>query len=399
MKKLIVGLVAVLLIFGGFMTWNQSKTPGGLTAAAVTPVPTPTPAATPAPPEIHTLDYEAIRALYPADTVALRVKDEELSWADYAAWLRANGLQYEDYFRQMAQYYGLAADWAGSVGDGTGRNYAQSLLDETGNTLSSFMAIHAFAKENGITLSEEQLAKLEPERLAASLCGEGATVEQLEELLEKDSHMSVELFRYYSESIALYTACYESIFGTEGEKLSEEEIIKALEEKDYLSAGHILFMTIDPMTGKELEESVIAEKLAKAEELVAELRAIPETEALLKRFAELKAEYCEDTGKTAYPDGYTFTPGTMVPEFEDTVKSLDNYAVSDPVKTSYGYHVILRLPLSAESLLSSSQGSPITARKSVAQDGIAKLFDDYFAANPAEYADGLKELDLTKYIQ
>jgi hypothetical protein len=260
------------------------------------------------------------------------------------------------------------------------------------------MAIHAFAKEQGVSLDEEAQKALEPEQMAIDICGEGATLEQLADTLEEGSHMTIDGFRYYSESVGLYSALYEELYGKEGEKLSEEEIVKALEDEGYVSAHHILFMTIDPTTGKELEEKEIAEKLETANKLVAELRAIEDTEELVKRFKELKDQYCEDTGKTAYPDGYTFTPGTMVPVFEDTLKAQEPFEVSDPVQSDYGFHIIMRLPLSGDSLLFSPQGTPQTARVSVAQERITKDLDDYYTANPPVYAEGLEDLDLTQFI-
>jgi hypothetical protein len=125
-------------------------------------------------------------------------------------------------------------------------------------------------------------------------------------------------------------------------------------------------MTIDPMTGKELDAETIAQKREQAEAVVKELRAIEDPEELVKRFAELKEQYCEDTGKEIYPDGYTFTPGTMVQEFEDAIKAMGDYEVSEPVQTSYGLHVIMRLPLSAEITMDYSQaGTPLDAEGNV----------------------------------
>ncbi len=409
MKKLIIGLIAVLLVFGGLVAWNQRNLPATPRPAPVVVTATPAPApaapapdaasAPAAPAEVRRLDYDAIAALYPADTVAVRLGSEEFAWGEYADWLRSNGMQYEDYFEQMATIYGVPADWTGSVGDGSGRTYAENMRDETSDTLTSFMAIRSFAREHGIALDAEALEKLEPEQLALRLCGENGTVEQLAQLLENDSHMSIDAFRYYSESIALYSKCYETLYGAQGEKLSEEEIIAKLEEQGYLSAGHILFLTIDPMTGAALDEATLKEKLQKAEEIVAELRAIEDPAERLKRFNELKAEFCEDSGKLLYPDGYTFTPGTMVTEFEESLIALEPYGVSDPVKSSYGYHVILRLPLEAESLLFSVQGKPNTARVTVAQDGMTAQLDEYYRSHAPEYAEGLAELDLTKFIK
>ncbi len=403
MKKLIFGLVAVMVLFGAAIsfthTGNTLTAPAAAAAspeaAAVTADATPAPTATP---EVHSLDYEAIRALYPADTAAITLKDEVMDWDLYADWLRTNGLQYEEYFRQMAAYYGVAADWTGSIGDGTGANYAKGLLNETNDTLSSFMAIKALAKEKGISLDEEALKSLEPEAMANQILGENATVEQLAEELENTSHLSVKAFQFYSEALDLYTLLAQELYGAQGEKLSETDIVKALEDQGYISAHHILFMTIDPMTGKNLEQDEVAAKLQQANDLVKELRAIEDHDELLKRFKELKEQYCEDTGKTAYPDGYTFTPGTMVPVFEETVKALKDYEVSDAVQSDYGFHIIMRLPLGGDSLLFSPQGTPQTARVTVAQEKITHDLDDYYAAHPPVYADGLEELDLTQYI-
>ena len=403
MKKLIFGLVAVMLLFGAAITFshngNSLTVPAAVAAspeaAAVTPDATPAPTATP---EVHSLDYEAIRALYPADTAAITLEDEVMDWDLYADWLRTNGMQYEEYFKQMAAYYGVAADWTGSMGDGTGANYAKGLLNETNESLASFLAIKAMAKEKGLSLSEEQEKNLDPETMAHQILGEDATVEQLAEELENTSHLSVRAFQFYSEALDLYTRLAEELYGAQGEKLPEADVVKALEDQGYLSAHHILFMTIDPMTGKNLEEAEVAAKLQQANDLVKELRAIEDHDELLKRFKELKEQYCEDTGKTAYPDGYTFTPGTMVSVFEDTVNALKDFEVSEPVQSSYGYHIIMRLPLTGDSLLFSPQGTPQTARVSVAQEKITHDLDDYYAAHPPVYADGLEELDLTQYI-
>lgn len=396
MKKLIIAIVALLILFGVFLAVNQKNMPA---PAAATPAAVATPAAPVETPEVRGLDYDAIRALHDEKLPAITLGDQTLDWGFFVDFLRTNGMQYEDYFRSMAAYYGIAADWNGSVGDGSGMTYAQSLLTDTRETLASFMAIHEFAREQDVALDSEALKELEPEHMAEDIVGEGATLDQLSETLEEGSHMTIDGFRYYSESVGLYSALYEALYGQGGEKLSEEEIIDALEDEGYLSAGHILFMTIDPMTGKELEEKDIAAKLETANALVAELRAIEDPEELVKRFGELKEEYCEDTGKQLYPDGYTFTPGTMVTEFEDTVKALGDYEVSDPVKTSYGYHIIMRLPLSGDSLLFSAQGTPATARRSVAENAITKTLDDYYTAHPAEYIDGLEDLDLTQFVK
>ncbi len=54
----------------------------------------------------------------------------------------------------------------------------------------------------------------------------------------------------------------------------------------------------------------------------------------------------------------------MVPEFENAVKALEAYEVSEPVQSDYGYHIILRLPDNPDSVIDyTSQNTPMTARK------------------------------------
>ncbi len=89
----------------------------------------------------------------------------------------------------------------------------------------------------------------------------------------------------------------------------------------------------------------------------------------------------------------------MVEEFESAVRELENYGVSDPVQSTYGYHVIVRLPLSGDSLLFSPQGTPVTARRQISQDAMSEKMDAFYEANPAVYAEGLEDLDLTRFIR
>ncbi len=64
-------------------------------------------------------------------------------------------------------------------------------------------------------------------------------------------------------------------------------------------------------------------------------------------FDAMIAEYSTDPGSESNPDGYIFTDGDMVQEFEDCVKSLQpgEFGIC---KSDYGYHIIQRLPFSAE---------------------------------------------------
>jgi len=60
-------------------------------------------------------------------------------------------------------------------------------------------------------------------------------------------------------------------------------------------------------------------------------------------FDTLMHLYSEDPGLANYPDGYTFGPMEMVPEFEEGTRELAIGEVSRPVRTSHGYHIIMRI--------------------------------------------------------
>jgi hypothetical protein len=134
---------------------------------------------------------------------------------------------------------------------------------------------------------------------------------------------------------------------------TDDELTAYVEDNDLLVAKHILFMTIDPDTNESLSDEEKAEKKAQAEDVLAQLQAVENSEDLESTFDELMNEYSEDTGLESNPDGYTFTSGDMVQEFEDATRALEPGQISDIVESDYGYHIILRLdPLTSASVQS-----------------------------------------------
>ncbi len=105
---------------------------------------------------------------------------------------------------------------------------------------------------------------------------------------------------------------------TEGIEVPEEEIETYYDRmKTEIEARHILVE--DEETAKEVEK-----KLDKGED-----------------FAKLAKEYSTDEGTAANGGelGF-FSVGSMVPEFEDKAFTMDKGDISEPVQSSYGYHII-----------------------------------------------------------
>ena len=110
--------------------------------------------------------------------------------------------------------------------------------------------------------------------------------------------------------------------------------------------------------------------------------------------------FCDEHVTAAFPDGYTFQPGTMVQEFESAVQSLAEYAVSDPVETAYGYHVIMRLPLDPDGVIEySSDGTAMTARSKAANEAYGAALQSAFESVTVDYAEGFEAPNLLDYLK
>lgn len=85
---------------------------------------------------------------------------------------------------------------------------------------------------------------------------------------------------------------------------------------------------------------ILVEDQATAQALLSQLMAAPS----VALFDQLMDTYNQDPGMSSNPNGYLFTDGDMVTEFENAVKALDlGSCSSTPVQSQFGWHIILRL--------------------------------------------------------
>ena len=349
--------------------------------------------------EFRGLDYEAIRALHEPDEIVGNVNGRSVTWDEYFYWLHDVGTQAEQYVQTLA-LYGQSLDWNDKLSSDSDVTLAEYVVQMAKDSVRQLNVVEAVAEENGVTLSEENEKELsgQLQETIVNVCGDGASEEDFNARLEEEL-VSRDMYDRISRANYLFQNSFDAIYGENGEKVAEATAMAFLEEREYLDAAHILFLTIDPDTMEPLDEATAAQKFAQAESVSKELRAIEYTDARVARFAELKEEYCEDPGKTAYPDGYIFTPGTMVSEFEDCVKALTEYEVSEPILSAYGYHVIMRLPLSAEMTMDYSQaGTPLDARAVYANEEFNTMMNERIETSVFTIGDDFA-IDLTDYLK
>lgn len=399
MKKMIIALVVVLALIAGIVTYveiqkkkddSQAEIPAltGLTSAVPETEEEETPEAE-EPIKIQTLDYDALYASRNPDEVVMTVGDTEITWDDYYYWLEYFG-QTAEYYMTMYSYYGMEMTW---------EETAPMITENAEAQLKAFTAIEKFAEENEVDLNEEQRQEIEDELNKTIEEKYGEANEKNRAAFFEEIGISEEMYYRLSRINYLYQNGYAAIYGEDAGNVAAEDAVAWLEENGYMYASHILFATMDFATMEDLGETVKAEKEELAKNVAAELQAIKDPEKLTARFRELKEEYCEDTGKAAYPDGYLFVTGAMVEEFENGYKSLTDYQVSDPILSTYGYHVMLRLPLDADAIIEySEEGEPLTARQKYANVAYGKLMDDYTESMNVVISDSLKELNILDYL-
>ncbi|MGN1059865.1 MAG: peptidylprolyl isomerase, partial [Clostridia bacterium] len=127
-------------------------------------------------------------------------------------------------------------------------------------------------------------------------------------------------------------------------------------------------------------EAYKAEQKAKAAEVLEKAKAGADFDALVK-------EYGEDPGMESSPDGYTFTKGSMVAEFEDAAFALGVGEISDLVETTYGWHIIKKyeLPTAGDDYDKAVQ----SIKGELSQDKYNALIDSYKSDMTIEIRQGV----------
>lgn len=297
-----------------------------------------------------------------AEDTVMTVNGTAVSFDEYMVGLYQAVNELEDLYQS---YSGTAVDWDGKfLFDDSLTNY-EWCLQRAAQQAARYCVVEQKADELGVTVTDDQQSAID---------------EQIESIKEQyvtsddDSDTQLKAFfatygytedsyKEYSRLRYLYSNLFTELYGDQGCNLSDEKVQAYAEENDYITSAHILFLTTETVTAEDgstssqdISDEAKAEKKAKAEELCAELQAITDDSERWSRFKELMNEYSEDPGLEDFPEGYCFTTGTMVDEYDSTSRALSEYEVSDVVESSYGYHIIIRLPTKGTDLVSYSNG-------------------------------------------
>lgn len=193
-------------------------------------------------------------------------------------------------------------------------------------------ALEKFAKETGFAKEDmyaDEFSKWYES--AVSQYGEDGV-----EKLFAESGYTKDTYRYFYYLYLLRSKVMDSInaiyYPSDAQIQEYYDAHKEGYKYDGLRAKHVLIKTVDD-ENKPLSD----DEIKKAEKTANEVykKAIGGTD-----FDTLVNKYGQDPGAEYYPEGYTFTKGDMVEEFETAAYALKVGEISKPVKSAYGYHVI-----------------------------------------------------------
>ena len=132
-----------------------------------------------------------------------------------------------------------------------------------------------------------------------------------------------------------------------GKQLTKEEI------QDYYDQNYSESMTVKHILIEVNDEVSEKEALKEANDIIAELNEVKDDkDKLNEKFKDLAFNHSNDSTYATEGLIENFTKKDVVPEFWETSYNLkDGEFTSEPVKTEYGYHVILKVSSSSQKKL------------------------------------------------
>ncbi len=216
-----------------------------------------------------------------------------------------------------------------------GKTTFELLKDSAFNEMIALRVAAKKAEKEGISKNDSSVMQAK-----AGFKQQIMSIAQSEKEFYEMTNTTSDTINKISELYALRSALLNKLI-IDGEiNVSNEVLSKTFNEK-WMKAQHILISTQNTETGAPLSDEEKAAKKALADSVLQRVKKGED-------FTNVMNEVSEDPGKTTSPDGYVFTDGEMVAEFEEAVKALTPNKISDIVESAYGYHIIKRLPLSAE---------------------------------------------------
>ncbi len=139
----------------------------------------------------------------------------------------------------------------------------------------------------------------------------------------------------------------QTLFQRDGAKLQEKSTVSDSDVKAYYEKNLAKFKTTETFTARQIligtKESAAPDAKSLSEEAVkAKVAKVQETLKGGKKFEDVAKEFSDDPGSKESGGLYeNIQFGSFVPEFEEAVRKQKIGEVGEPVKSQFGYHLIV----------------------------------------------------------
>ncbi len=301
-------------------------------------------------------NYEAEYYDGDADGIVATVNGEEVSVQEF------------NYFLMMSMYNELMMAGEEAGDDFWTNDKIESVMESAMNQAVLSHVYRTAAKAEGVEVSEQNIQDIDASiESGAQYYGSEENFDKFFEsqALTKDLYRELTIRSYYASNL------FEKYLE---ENVSADDVMSKF-KKDYVKAKHILIQKTNA-EGTDIS----AEAYSKIEDIKAQLDAGAD-------FDQLMAEHGEDPGAEASPEGYVFTTGEMVAEFEEAAFALEAGQLSDIVETDYGYHIIKKLELTDEDIqnpISDAYGNQMTIESTIKSTIGSDSFNGYLEERKSE---------------
>lgn len=281
----------------------------------------------------------------PRDATLMTVNGQKVTTEEYLFWLNQS--------ISMQKQYGNLADDAAWETETDGKTAAQYVKDDAMETLKYYYVIASKAKEYGAeAMTEDQSTDLNDQidSIAQTMESQNMTLQQYLDM----QAISEQGFRDMMGKLNYAPSNLMTKLSEDGGPLvpTDEEMDAFLESEGLHQVKHILLSTRRE-TGEtdasgypvyeDFSEAETAQVKAQADALVAEIRAADDPAALFdEKMNELSEDGRDENGDLVSPDGYLVYEGASFDaDFLAAALALEEGEISDPVKTQFGYHIIM----------------------------------------------------------
>lgn len=293
------------------------------------------------------------------DEVVAKVGDTNITMSEFEFYLNS--------VKQQMQGTELSSDEDWQTKDINGKKAIEVAKERALEAAAKNVSYKIIFDKLGNTISEDDKSSIKSTK--DSIVKQYENAGGYEEFL-KNSNITDSFIDMLCESMFCSDKLYNDFITDQ--TVSDEEIDKYYNDNydlyfaSYRRAKHVLILTKNMDTNEAYTDEQKAEAKIKAEEIYQRAQKGED-------FDKLVEEYSEDPGSKSQPDGYTFTDGEMVQEFQDCVDSL-NLGEIGFVESSFGYHIIKRLEIDKS-----------VFREQIKSRILGTRFDDYIGDKMKEY--------------